>query len=63
MVMTARCGSTLISQMMRRVPRTRSISEAWALAYLNIMYNRGEIGWKENEEMASNFGATIFFKK
>ena len=27
--MTARCGSTLLGQMVSRVPRTRAISEPW----------------------------------
>ncbi len=38
--MTARCGSTLLSQMMNRVPGTRSISEP--MATVNVYQLREE---------------------
>ncbi len=44
--MTARCGSTLISQMMHRVPNTRSMSEPLAMLRLAERYNKGYYDWK-----------------
>ncbi len=45
--MTSRCGSTLISQMMNRVPNTRSMSEPWATVRLAERYNRGCYRWAD----------------
>ncbi len=36
--MTARCGSTLLSQMMSRVPKVRTMSEPWTLVHLHGHY-------------------------
>ncbi len=41
--MTARCGSTLLSQIMNRAPKTKSISEPPALACLWHLYFHGSI--------------------
>ena len=38
--MTARCGSTLVSQMMNRVPDTRSMSEPFALFQVNNHFRK-----------------------
>ncbi len=53
--MTARCGSTLISQMMNRVPNTRSMSEPWALARLSERYNRGCYSWDAYTKLVQSF--------
>ncbi len=42
---TARCGSTLISQMISRIPKTRSMSEPWCLSRLEECYNLGYFSW------------------
>ncbi len=53
--MTARCGSTLISQMMNRVPNTRSMSEPWAMARLAERYNRGCYTWDAYRKLVQSF--------
>ncbi len=45
--MTARCGSTLMAQIMNRVPKTRSMSEPWVWTYAYVMYNKGQIDMEE----------------
>ncbi len=45
--MTARCGSTLISQIMNRVPHTRSMSEPWPFWSVRLMHHRKEINLDE----------------
>ncbi len=45
--MTARCGSTLMAQILNRVPNTRSMSEPFVLAYAYSMFNRGQIDMQE----------------
>ncbi len=45
--MTARCGSTLISQMMSRVPHVRSMSEPWVLVALNLSFRKRLFNWDE----------------
>ncbi len=45
--MTARCGSTLISQILNRVPNTRSMSEPWVFTHAYVMYNKGLIDMEE----------------
>ncbi len=41
-----RCGSTLLSQMMNRVPGTRSISEPMATVNVYQLWHAGKIRWK-----------------
>ncbi len=41
--MTARCGSTLLSQMLNRVPGTRSISEPMATVNVYQLRYQGKI--------------------
>ncbi len=36
--MTARCGSTLVGQMLSRVPKVRVISEPWAFMHIHGLY-------------------------
>ncbi len=45
--MTARCGSTLMSQILNRVPKTRSLSEPWAYVFAYAMFSRGQIDMEE----------------
>ncbi len=49
--MTARCGSTLMAQVMNRVPNTRSISEPWALVSLYLMFADGRIDSEEHRAL------------
>ena len=53
--MTTRCGSTLISQMMNRVPNTRSMSEPWALSRLAEMYNRRYYTWDAYRKLVQSY--------
>lgn len=41
--MTARCGSTLLTQMISRLPNTRAMGEPWALIHLNRLFTIGKI--------------------
>ena len=47
----SRCGSTLLCQMLNRVPGTRVASEPWSLVHLNGMFNRGEIDQERHREL------------
>ena len=49
--MTARCGSTLVSQMLAKVPRVRVMSEPWAFAHLHSMYIMKTISYPEYERL------------
>ncbi len=49
--MTARCGSTLCSQLFNRVPSVRSMSEPFALLDIHHMYRTGRIGREENARL------------
>ncbi len=49
--MTARCGSTLISQMMMRVPKVRSMSEPWAMMQLNNHFRKRWFNWDETRKL------------
>ncbi len=53
--MTTRCGSTLISQMMNRVPNTRSMSEPWAMTRLAELFNKGSYSWEAYKKLVHNF--------
>ena len=46
-VMTARSGSTLLSQIMNRVPGTRSLSEPHPIGNLWYLFRDGTIDWEE----------------
>ena len=52
---TARCGSTLICQIFKRVPNTLVQSEPWALTYIHRLYNEKQIGWKEHLALIESF--------
>ena len=45
--MTARCGSTLLSQMISRTPKTQTMSEPWSFVNLHGHYNQGLISQAE----------------
>ncbi len=49
--MTARCGSTLISQLFNLVPGTRSMSEPWAMCNVHELMCRKEITAEENKQL------------
>jgi hypothetical protein len=40
---TARCGSTLLCQMLNKLPNTRSMSEPWATTLAHTYYIKGKI--------------------
>ncbi len=48
--MTMRCGSTLLSQAMNRVPRTRSVSEPFALDAVCYLHQRLKLGEDETRQ-------------
>ena len=45
--MTSRCGSTLLSQMIFRTPKTHTISEVWSFVHIHGHYNQGLISLAE----------------
>ncbi len=45
--MTARCGSTLLSQVMNKAPNTRSLSEPFAISSLWLQYSTGYFDMEE----------------
>ncbi len=49
--MTARCGSTLISQMMSKVPNTRSLSEPWILHQVNNHFRKRWFSWDQARKL------------
>ncbi len=49
--MTARCGSTLLSQMMSRVPKVRAMSEPWAFVHAHGLYLSGQVSMAEYERL------------
>ncbi len=49
--MTARCGSTLVSQIMTRVPNVCSMSEPWAMAQLNTLFRMRCFNWDETRKL------------
>ncbi len=54
--MTNRSGSTLISQIMSRVPNTRSISEPFSIDTISMLYSIKEI---DNEDLRKRFRNAI----
>ena len=48
---TARSGSTLLCQMLARVPGVRVMSEPWALLHLHGHYNQGRLETSEYESL------------
>ncbi len=51
---TGRCGSTLICQMMAKVPNTRSMSEPWCMARLEECYNLGYYTWNTYQKLVQS---------
>ncbi len=49
--MTARCGSTLLSQIMSRVPKVRSMSEPFATISIHHAFKTGQISQEENKRL------------
>ena len=49
--MTSRCGSTLLGQMMSRIPKTRAISEPWSLVHIHGHFNCGRISMAEYKRL------------
>ena len=50
--MTGRCGSTLLSQIMSKIPKTRSISEPWVLVHIHRHFRCGLISMPEYKRLA-----------
>ena len=48
---TARCGSTLISQMMDKISNTRSMSEPWCMVRLEECYKFGYYSWDSYKKL------------
>ena len=49
--MTTRCGSTLLGQVLERVPRTKVMSEPKPFAYVANMYMTGKISYAEYQHL------------
>ena len=49
--MIARCGSTLLRQMMNAVPAVRTISEPFGLSALHQEFSKGNITWAEYDKL------------
>ena len=49
--MTARCGSTLLGQIMSRIPKTRSMSEPWAFVHIHRHFRCGLISMVEYKRL------------
>ena len=52
--MTARCGSTLLGQIMARTPKTCVLSEPWALVHVNYLLNQNLISETDFQTMLRN---------
>ena len=50
--MTARCGSTLLGQIMSKIPKTRSMSEPWALVHIHRHFRYGLFSMAEFKRLA-----------
>ena len=49
--MTARCGSTLLSQMISRTPKCHTMSEPWSFVHIHGHYNQGLISLAEYQRL------------
>ena len=52
--MSGRCGSTLLSQMISRTPKTRTMSEPWSLVHIHGHFNQGLISMAEYKRILRN---------
>ena len=50
--MTARCGSTLLNQIMSKIPKTRSMSEPWVLVHIHRHFRCGLFSMAEYKRLA-----------
>ena len=50
--MTARCGSTLLGQIMSKIPRTRSMSEPWVFVHIHRYFRSGLFSMAEYRRLA-----------
>ena len=50
--MTARCGSTLLNQIMSKIPKTRSMSEPWVLVHIHRHFCCGLFSMAEYKRLA-----------
>lgn len=48
---TGRCGSTLLCQMMKKVPKTKVMSEPWGLLFSHRLYIQNQLTWPEYEKL------------
>ena len=49
--MTARCGSTLLSQMISRTDKVRTMSEPWSLVHVHGLFNTKKISMPEYKRL------------
>ena len=49
--MTARCGSTLLTQVMAHTPKTRSMSEPWSFVHIHRHFRCGLISMPEYKRL------------
>ena len=52
--MTARCGSTLLGQMISRTPKSRTMSEPWSLVHIHGHVNQRLISMSEYKRLLRN---------
>ena len=52
--MTARCGSTLLGQIMSKVPRTRSMSEPWVFVHIHRHFRSGLFSMAEYKRLVKS---------
>ena len=52
--MTARCGSTLLSQMISRTPKSRTMSEPWCLVHIHGHFNQRLMSIAEYKRLLRN---------
>ena len=52
--MTGRCGSTLLSQMIARTPKTHTMSEPWSLVHIHGHFNQRLISMAEYKRLLRN---------
>lgn len=60
--MTGRCGSTLLGQMLGRLPKTRILSEPWPLIHLCEMSQDGLISMDQLDDLLKS-GMRVLFKR
>ncbi len=59
--MSSRCGSTLLSQAMDRLPYCRSFAEPNAFNDVNRLYQMGHISAEENKKLIQRYVGAVYY--